>query len=613
MNNLIQVNRDLREIGDRNLRAKEYQIKKIQQSYGYDRQNAEKLYDYMQVKQVEILWGSAFGGVAAYKAGPLQKELQHSFGIFRKSWMRFPLQLGAFSFFYYFGTQVPPRFLAKFSGNYKGVSDEYYQSKADLVGRFRLFDNQESIKNPNLEDYIMDQLVMYSSDPLTKPELVDHLMKKVANQVDLSKIFRIRRVGKDLDPYFWSFGKIHGLENIAFADTDELRATGGNPVSIQEIINNTPAPRGEFHNVDQVNGKFNDAIHAFRNEVDKMNFVTSDKKKILALPFYLAKRSQKPEPRRGQNEFEIFEELTRQGYYDDADLSEDPEHKITPFDYEKYFNPELLKSVDTDSDSFKELIKIANLAQRTKVENLHADREDFKNVMPFLAQLTKDEQRALIHYIENKSRSEQRAGEESAPALLDNVTSDRVNKRLAEISEEENYNKKNRYRFQKKTMDYAEKSRMPIDERTVKDLLRNQHIFRHKIDQEIGNYTSLIENPQMEHGILTYLNESAYGDMRALITDIGIKDESIPFMNYQQLKKTREGSLHETDNQFTYLLNALFTPLDMTDYEDQFVGFNEVGGNVPINRQSWLTPLQEELHPQTDNLVAIEDIEKKPV
>ena len=68
----------------------------------------------------------------------------------------------------------------------QGVSDEYYQSKADLVGRFRLFDNQE-------------------------------------------------------------------------------------------IINNTPAPRGEFHNVDQVNGKFNDAIHAFRNEVDKMNFVTSDK------------------------------------------------------------------------------------------------------------------------------------------------------------------------------------------------------------------------------------------------------------------------------------------------------------------------------------------------
>lgn len=33
---------------------------------------------------------------------------------------------------------------------------------------------------------------------------------------------------------------------------------------------------------------------------------------------------------------------------------------------------------------------------------------------------------------------------------------------------------------------------------------------------------------------------------------------------------------------FTYLMNALFSPLDMTDYEDAFVGFNEVGGSLPI-------------------------------
>lgn len=31
---------------------------------------------------------------------------------------------------------------------------------------------------------------------------------------------------------FWSFGKIHGLENIAFADPEEVKATNGNPVSI---------------------------------------------------------------------------------------------------------------------------------------------------------------------------------------------------------------------------------------------------------------------------------------------------------------------------------------------------------------------------------------------
>jgi hypothetical protein len=31
---------------------------------------------------------------------------------------------------------------------------------------------------------------------------------------------------------FWTFGKIHGLENIAFADPAEVKATNGNPVKI---------------------------------------------------------------------------------------------------------------------------------------------------------------------------------------------------------------------------------------------------------------------------------------------------------------------------------------------------------------------------------------------
>ena len=44
-------------------------------------------------------------------------------------------------------------------------------------------------------------------------------------------------MGKDRDPMFWSFGKIHGLENIAFADAEELKATNGNPVKIQQVVN----------------------------------------------------------------------------------------------------------------------------------------------------------------------------------------------------------------------------------------------------------------------------------------------------------------------------------------------------------------------------------------
>lgn len=47
----------------------------------------------------------------------------------------------------------------------------------------------------------------------------------------------MKRAGKDKDPIFWSFGKIHGLENIAFADPEEIKETHGNPVKIQQIVN----------------------------------------------------------------------------------------------------------------------------------------------------------------------------------------------------------------------------------------------------------------------------------------------------------------------------------------------------------------------------------------
>ena len=82
----------------------------------------------------------------------------------------------------------------------------------------------------------MDYLSIHSKDPLTKPELVEHLVKSM----DLEKYaekFRIKRSGKDLNDTYWAFGKVHGLENIAFVDPERLAAAKGNPVAIQELIN----------------------------------------------------------------------------------------------------------------------------------------------------------------------------------------------------------------------------------------------------------------------------------------------------------------------------------------------------------------------------------------
>ena len=71
----------------------------------------------------------------------------------------------------------------------------------------------------------------------------------------------------------------------------------------------------------------------------------------------MAKRSEDPEPRRGQSFFDLFKELTGEDWYADARIQHDLETKITEFDYEKYLNPTLLKDVDTSTEEFKEIVR----------------------------------------------------------------------------------------------------------------------------------------------------------------------------------------------------------------------------------------------------------------
>lgn len=113
-------------------------------------------------------------------------------------------------------------------------------------------------------------------------------------------------------------------------------------------------------------------------------------------------------------------------------------------------------------------------------------------------------------------------------------------RKLAKISEEEHFNQKNRYRLQRKTLDFAEKKRMPVDESKLKDVLKNKTTFKNRIENEIGTYDHMIKNPQFENGVLTYLNEATYGEMRDLVRDVGIHTDNMEFFNVGDLQKKRE-------------------------------------------------------------------------
>lgn len=131
-------------------------------------------------------------------------------------------------------------------------------------------------------------------------------------------------------------------------------------------------------------------------------------------------------------------------------MKEDREFKITEFDYENYLDPELLKNVDTKTESFKDFIRLLNFTSKTRYELLQEQKQSFKELMPHLRGLTEEEQRAFIHKLQNDARKNAAPGEENMEQLYTSMINRSLEKELAKVSEEENYNLKNRYRLNKK-------------------------------------------------------------------------------------------------------------------------------------------------------------------
>ena len=176
-------------------------------------------------------------------------------------------------------------------------------------------------------------------------------------------------------------------------------------------------------------------------------FVPSDRQKFLALPIYMSKRTQDPEPRRGQTQFELFKDVVGKDYTAEVDTVLDVEQKITEFDFEKYLNPVLLQRVKLQDDALKFAVRTANFQSTTKFEQHQNDMKHFSAGMPLLSDLSADEQRALVHLLENR-RAKANLGEEDVEDLYDNIFESQklLEEKIAKVSEAENWNLKNVYR-----------------------------------------------------------------------------------------------------------------------------------------------------------------------
>ena len=150
MDHKLQVERGLRNVPISHTRFRERCIRKIQDEYGYSRDNAAKMHEYQELKGKQYTMNILIGGICAWKCGPIQREAALTYPLFRKTWMKLPIQGSAFIAGVFCANQLTTHYFPKLSfkyikertqGGYNGVTGEVYQGQQDLVSKFRMFEN----------------------------------------------------------------------------------------------------------------------------------------------------------------------------------------------------------------------------------------------------------------------------------------------------------------------------------------------------------------------------------------------------------------------------------------------------------------------------------------
>lgn len=90
------------------------------------------------------------------------------------------------------------------------------------------------------------------------------------------------------------------------------------------------------------------------------------------------KRTQSPDPKVGQWQYEAFKEMFGKDWHEYDDVLFDGQKKVTMFDYEEFFPAGFLKAVDTESEEFRQNVLKLNYESKTDLEQHTANQDLFR-------------------------------------------------------------------------------------------------------------------------------------------------------------------------------------------------------------------------------------------
>uniref|UniRef100_A0A7S3MZA8 Uncharacterized protein n=1 Tax=Strombidium inclinatum TaxID=197538 RepID=A0A7S3MZA8_9SPIT len=230
--------------------------------------------------------------------------------------------------------------------------------------------------------------------------------------------------------------------------------------------------------------------------------------------------------------------------------------------------------------------------------------------MPHIVNLEGKEALDFIHLVLSKNGTTLDADKQRSLNMIDAACSDSNIKALAKASEEENFNTKSYHRLENRHLRHADKKKMPIDARKVKDILTNKHMYRAKVGSELPTYLMNMEDNQLQKGIMTYMLETAWGKKKDLLDDIGLAKSTNKFLSYTDYRKMTDDALvNPTDGQLANLLQARFTQIDLTDYEFSYDGPEE-HPDVLVLDPGYVIPFRTDDAAKSDLLLEEFDMEE---
>jgi hypothetical protein len=561
--NAAQSQRELRTIQRQGERYKEYKIQRIQASFDMDRNTAAETLEWIELKFANQTFAAACGLVAGfYVHRKLTPILQARSLLFKKPWMVPMVPLVAYYCIYTGAKQLRGRRFQGLEVNFNKMS-----GSNDIISRFRDVDDRKDAGNDS--DHLQNYIATCAAN--SREQLEEDLKNLVPVRESKYRNKRIKRADRDADDIYWTFGRIHGLENIANIPDNILLSPDMSPEKLQELCAQAKPNGVQFHTFDDLVSNAMRGLSKYKEVVNNMSLSRSDRTKLLALPFRMAKQNQGPAPKRGMWQWDLFTELAGGKDWDHyRDLQYDDEEKITIYNYEKHLPASYLERVDTDSEEFKKEIKMMTLTSKTAYEAHSELKKNYRNLMNILSFLSEEEGKAFIHAIKSKERND----------ILDQIHGGKLEAMLAEISEKDNYLSRNPYRLKRHKMYYNDAEKTPIEKKKIKDLFKFSREFKERFDREIGLEDTLPRYFEDHKRRIQSLYRHTMEPVIALREEMGLDMAhrfETAFYRYRDLKEVKESWNEDMmlDHSYYYFLNSYFIHMNMLDYEIDYTGPGE--------------------------------------